>query len=76
MEIKKTITLNEKDSKAIFETLRIFENIVYELEEDVSLTFIDNQSKEVVSYTYQDELDRIISLLGCALETRMVITIS
>lgn len=76
MEIKKTITLNEKDSKAIFETLRIFENIVYELEEDVSLTFIDNQSKEVVSYTYQDELDRIISLLGYALETRMVITIS
>lgn len=76
MEIRKTITLNEKDSKAIFETLRIFENIVYELEEDVSLTFVDNQSKEVVSYVYQDELDRIISLLGYALETRMVITIS
>lgn len=76
MEITKTITLNEKEFKAIFETLNIFESIFYELDEDVSLMFIDGRTGEAVSYTYQDEVDRIISLLSHTLENRMIITIS
>lgn len=76
MEITKTIILSEKDFNAIFKTLSIFESILYELDEDVPLMFIDSGTGEVVSYAYQDEIDNIISLLSHTIETRMVINIS